>query len=454
MDVVASRKLVAFLAVALWGLGPGSVGSGALAASTTAGDALGAIPAELQLPEELPNSGTVEDLNGAQTGTVSTFGSAVGSARPMDMAVDEWPARLESSGTWFRRGFWYVEQDVVILNRDYGSNLVLAVDASDAKVNFFVSPPRPVFPSKRTLAVDRSKPDAAAAARLTLGRFLFRDSNNRDNMVEFTYLGLGHWGFQRSVESVRPDRLFTPLGAFADAVTFVVETGGYNFANAQHFNLKTKFDSYEWNYQLRYRHRKDQMELGPDGQWTRKMMPSGFHSYLFGLRYLYLQERFGWQSEAVAADLLLPDNSILTRSAATGDMRIHTRNDLIGIQFGADMIRQWPRWSAGIRGKAGPFVNFAQQGTDLTIQDPQFGDADRHVNAHEETFSFLGELRIFAHYHLRPNMTLRAAFEGLWLSSVANAAEQVEFDTASIPVVRAGGSQSYMGASFGFDLYW
>ena len=392
---------------------------------------------------------------------------------PIDADAD-WPARLESSGTWLRRGFWYVEQDVVVLNRDYSRDTFLTVDASNARLINVPFTGAPVFPSDRELRVERAKPDAAVAARLTLGRFLLRDDQNRDHMTEFTYLGLGHWSVRNSVQSVNTNRLFTPLGAHAQGIAFIIETGGYNFANTPPYDLTTKVESYEWNYRLRPRHHKDQMELGPDGCWTRKMMPAWFHSYLFGLRYLYVHERFAWQSEAVfEADVIFPNPNynpldpssppvvVFDRSPATGDMRIRTRNDLVGCQFGADLIRQWPRWSVGVRGKAGPFINFASQDTDLFIIDPTAAElsdlpglVDQSVQAHDETFSFVGELGVFAHYHILPNATLRIAYEAMWLSSVANAAQQVQFDTAATPLVRAGGSQSYMGLSFGFDLYW
>jgi hypothetical protein len=375
----------------------------------------------------------------------------------MDLMSVEQPARLESSGTWLRRGFWYVEQDVVIMNRDYVRDTVLAVDSSNAEVNFFVSPPRPTFPSDRRLFVDSAQPDASVAARLTLGRFLFRDEQNRDNSAEVTYLGLGHWAFRSSVQSVSQDRLMTPLGAHANAVTYVVETGGFNLADYQAYDLKTKFDSFEGNYRVRWRHRKDQMILGPDGQWTRKMMPSGFHSFLFGLRYFYMHESFDWHSRAVDAiidDPTDPTQPPLFRPAATGDMHIGTRNDMVGCQFGADWIRQWPRWSFGVRGKVGPYINFARQKTNLVVDDPLLGDTERFVEATDETFTLIGEAGVFAHYHLHPNLTLRVAFEAMFLSSVANAVEQVEFQESAIPHVATGGAQQYLGASFGFDYYW
>jgi hypothetical protein len=452
VDFVASRNLVACLAVVWWLVGPVHAQSDAPPLPAPVEQGTEEIPPELQLPEELPFESGVFDgapLIGDDGGAELLDG--------MDLLVEEGPARLESSGTWLRRGFWYVEQDVVILNRDYLRDTTLAVDTSNAKVNFFVSPPRPVFPSKRRLFVDSAQPDASVAARLTLGRFLFRDEKNRDNSAEFTFLGLGHWAFRDSVTPVLPDRLMTPLGAHADAVTYIVETGGYNLSNFQAFALKTKFDSYEGNYRVRWRHHKDQMVLGPDGQWTRKMSPSGFHSFLFGGRYLYMHEGFDWQSradDAVINDPTDPNGQPIFRPAATGDMHIGTRNDLVGCQIGGDWIRQWPRWSLGVRGKVGPFINFTKQKTDLVIDDPLLGDTQRFVEATDETFAMVGEAGVFAHYNIHPNLTLRIAFEMLFLSSVANAIEQVEFQQAALPHVRTGGTQQYLGASFGFDYYW
>jgi hypothetical protein len=413
-------------------------------------------PSGTPLPEEIPAS-EVPSIEGEAIGDGIMEGD-VFDGGPLDLGLSEWPAELESSGTWLRRGFWYVEQDVVLYNRSFQRDLDIAVDISGARFdpNLF----RPIFPSDRELEVERDDPGSAASARLTLGRFLFRDLNNRDHMTEFTFLGLGEWASRGSVQSINDDRLMTPLGASADRNAYVVGIGGFNWADTQQFAIETEMNSFEWSYRLRHRNRRDWMELGPDGSWTRKLSPSTFHSYLFGVRYVQTNETFSWQSQAIEgtffdpADILAGIPIARPRAPANGDLLIRTDNDIVGLQFGGEMIHQRDRWSLGVRGKVGPYVNFSQQRTDLVIDDPTFGDVDEHVKADDASFSFIGELGVFAHYHLHPNWTLRLAYEALWLSSVANAQEQVDFDPASLAQVRDGGGQTYMGFSFGVDFYW
>jgi hypothetical protein len=363
------------------------------------------------------------------------------------------PAPLISSGTWFRRGFWYTEQDVVILNRDSFDDVVLSVDASP-NTGAVLGP----LNVRRRLAVESDQPGAAASARLTLGRFMFRDESNRDHTMEFTFFGLGEWTDTRSVESLNPDGLVTPLARIVRILSILPLTidgtataGGFQRVNNQRFTAETEMNSFEWNYRLRHRHTRDSLELDPDGHWTRRMQPQTLHGYVFGLRYLQMDDGLRWESQAILRD-------------ARGDMDIRTSNDLFGCHFGGDIIHQRERWSVGVRGKAGPFVNFSSQNTDLFTVDPgvpgsfpsipPFPASTQHDRADEEVISFAADLGVFAHYHLHSNVALHMAYEALWLTSVATAIDQINFETGDVPIVKTGGSQMYMGMSFGVDFYW
>ncbi|MFV2066665.1 MAG: BBP7 family outer membrane beta-barrel protein, partial [Pirellulales bacterium] len=420
-----------------------------------------------EIPEERRLPAGPDDLHGIVESATDVVLSIDDEGTPYDLEADGWPAQLESSGTWLRRGFWYAEQDVVILSQGYFSDAFLAVDISNARFDPQLF--RPIFPSSRDLVIKRDEPGAQANARLTLGRFMFRDNKNRDHMVEFTFFGLGEWTADKSVKSVQTDQLMSPLAATADRVAYIVEAGGFNFADEQRFHLRSRVNSFEWNYRLRMRNRKDRMELGPDGRWTRKIAPGLLRSYLFGLRYFTTDEKLLWQSTAVEADIPFapPEGGnpvLLQRPAANGEYKVRASNDVVGLQFGADFVYQWPRWSLGLRGKAGPYINFSRQNSDYVINDPlnSFFSRDantpdrieRRMQATETNFALLGELGVFAHYNLRPNVTLRVAYEAMWLSSVANAQEQITFDPVALPIVKPGGGRMYMGASVGIDFYW
>jgi len=472
VHTASSRYLVAAWILVI--LAAGNVRAQQVGEGSGMKDALGSleeIPEELRLPAESEApKGIVERTTDAALSTDGAL-STDDQRTPYDLEVDPWPAKLESSGSWLRRGYWYAEQDVVILNRDFFNDTFLALDVSNARFDPQLF--RPIFPSSRELVVKNNEPGAQANARLTLGRFLFRDSKNRDHMTEFTFFGLGEWSANKSVKAIQTDMLVSPQAASADRVAYVVEIGGFNFSDVQQFHLRSRVNSYEWNYRVRMRSQKDRMELGPDGRWTRKITPGLLQSYLFGLRYFTNDEDLRWQSRAVAAQITItppaqgqqPVAPIqVQRPAASGDYAVQVSNDLVGLQFGADFVYQWPRWSLGVRGKAGPYINFSRQNSEFVVDDPLnssfSGDPntpdhiERRTRASETSFTMLGELGIFAHYNLRPNVALRVAYEAMWLSSVANAQEQITFDTAALPVVKPGGGQMYMGASFGIDFYW
>src|SRR5690606_15217837 len=94
-----------------------------------------------------------------------------------DPECDEWggfPIFTESTGTWLRRGWWSAEVDAVMMNRMWKrDDQVLAFDNQ----------------SFRSLLLTRDSPGAETGIRLSLGRFLFRDTLNRDHVVEFTAFG-------------------------------------------------------------------------------------------------------------------------------------------------------------------------------------------------------------------------------------------------------------------------
>ena len=382
------------------------------------------------------------------------------------------PSVVQSSGTWLRRGYWYAEQDVVVMNRQVFTDVLLAFDDTLA--------------ADQEMIVQSTAPSSRASARLTLGRFLYRDEKNVDHLAEFTFLGLGKWFDRRSITAIDTDRLFSPFGGDRQRYAFNVPggpfvpvIGGFQAANTQRFTADSDFNSFEMNYRLRHRPTRDRLELGPNGQWTRKLKSNTFYSYLFGLRYFKLDEGFRWQSEALGVTETvppqpLPGDDYLSRGAASGDMQIRTRNDLIGIQFGGDLTHQRPRWSIGVRGKAGPFLNLARQKTRLSINDPggsllvfppavfpnpvlhTFGptNVDTDVGADRETLAFLAEMGVFLHYHLFPNVTLRTAYEAMWMTQVATATDQINLNLGSVPLVQTGGQEMYMGLSFGIDFYW
>jgi hypothetical protein len=71
----------------------------------------------------------------------------------------------------------------------------------------------------------------------------------------------------------------------------------------------------------------------------------------------------------------------------------------------------------------------------------------------EDEISFIGETRLIARWHLRPNMSLRAGYELMYVTSVALAPHQVNF-IPGFTKLATSGDPFYHGASFGLEGYW
>jgi hypothetical protein len=282
---------------------------------------------------------------------------------------------------------------------------------------------------------------ADAAYRFTFGRFLFRDMENRDHSAELTmYLGLGDWFQHGSIHSASGE---------ADISTIVDPfDNGFNSVSRQRYLYETGFDSFELNYRVRRRLRRDRIMLEPNGQWVRRLDPGTLFAYSFGLRILDLRDDFNWTSHS----LDVGDGLELMR----GDLRVSADNNLVGLQFGGEATHQTDRWSIGAKAKGGPYVNFAA--VDAThvvvdlIADGNPSTTRRH-RSHENELAFVGEVNVAASYFVRQNVSLRVGCELLWIQSVAVAPEQLVINTAD-PVIRDQGGQLFHGFSIGMDVYW
>jgi hypothetical protein len=346
-------------------------------------------------------------------------------------------APIESTGTWLERGFWYAEADAVIFNRVWDRNDIRFA-AEDINVE---QPPvnntslgfNPIFlATNRLLILNGSLPGRDAAVRTTLGHFLFRDSRNRDHSVEFTAFGGGEWEQNRVITSQEQFGLFVP---------FVVDGGNLSFdgSNRQTIDYSSNYKSFETNYRVRQRLDHDQLIMDPNGGWHRAANAGFEREYLAGLRFLQLEDRLDWRAEDIAA--LGDDGSYLIR----------TRNNLFGSQVGVGLTYQASRWSLGTTSKGGVFLNDALGLTtlDFTADD----DNDSNLRLRENQLSFVGEFKMQGRYHVTPNVSLRAAYELMLITSVALAPSQATF-IPEFSYLNTTGDPFYHGASFGLEGYW
>lgn len=356
-------------------------------------------------------------------------------------------APIESTSTWLQRGFWYAETDAVVLNRMFKRD-DMRLAAQDQNVDI---PPiassqtgqgvslgfNPLFlNTNRILILNGSLPGEDASVRATLGKFLFRDSRNRDHTLEFTVYGGGEWDQQRQLSSETANGLFVP---------FFIDGGNRSFdaSTRQTVDYKSNLDSFELNYRVKQRLGHDQLVMDPNGNWHRALNSGFERNYLFGMRFLELSDTLDWQA-----------TDILTNGVAQGNdgsYFIRTKNDLFGFQAGGGLTYQTPRWSVGTRVKGGIFVNDALGNTALNFTADDAADANLRLR--ENQLSFIGEFGLQAKYHVTPNVSVRAGYDMMLLTSIALAPDQATFIT-DFSYLNTTGDPFYHGASMGMEWYW
>ncbi len=344
-------------------------------------------------------------------------------------------APIESTGTWLRRGFWYAETEAVVWNRLWNRDNKLMA-AQDIQVNseFFLTPqnPFPIFGTNRLLYLDGAHPGRDTSVRATLGYFLFRDSQNRDHTLEFTAFAGGDWVQDRVIESTVDFGLFVPF--YIDG-----RNRSFDGSTRQTIAYSSHYNSFEWNYRVRQRMRRDQIIMDANGHWHRAANAGFVRDYLAGLRMVEARDILNWRAEDIG--VLGDDGSYLIR----------TDNDMVGLQLGAGLTYEASRWSLGMHGKGGVYLNDAlgRVTLDFTADDNQ--DADLRLR--EDQLSFIGEAKLLGRWHLLPNFSLRASYELMYFTSQALAPNQATFTTET-SYLNTSQDPFYHGASFGFEGYW
>lgn len=398
-------------------------------------------PQSRQMPTSVqaPTSGG-RDSSGYMT---DSFADDMGGSQVDEFESYAWdgqPAPVVSSGTWLDRGVWYAEADAMFLYRIW-QKVSTFVAADDQTV---IIPPDPtnvatLFPSaglflntNRKLYIPATHPGADAGVRTTLGRFLFRDDENRDHTAEFTAWAAGNWVSDNAVSSASPNRLF---------VSFRVDGGNALFdqSSFQRVIYSSRLNNFELNYRMKKRLGRDQMVMDPNGNWRREANNGFIRTYLAGFRYVQVDESLNWTAEDIAV------------AGADGQYLIDTTNDLFGFQVGQGLRYESGRWSAEVSGKMGLFWNNAESHQQMNLTASDEDDFNRDVSQAE--LSWIGEGEVLGRYHITPNASLRAGLEFMVLDSLALAPRQINFINDS-NWIETGGNPWYIGGLLGFEFYW
>jgi hypothetical protein len=358
---------------------------------------------------------------------------------------------------------WYTEQGVHIISRSRPRNINLGevfTTGTDASGNTVIVP-------DYVLTTKSINYDAAAGYYATVGRYLGRDSQDRDDFLEFTYWGMNTWVDSSLVHGTRVTdssyfgrpitfgALMSPFLSNAYVVTGTVVNGmgvgGFNQADIQTYTVNSEMHNFELNLRLSPRGRPDQLVLHPNGRWRRECQPGTYISYLVGLRYMTLGDGALWHGQGTIDD----DGDV---HFITADYNIKTENDLLGLQIGSELTFRRCKWSWGVRAKLGPYINFARDVQE--IKNNALGDPfnsvflDTRLTAKKQIISLIGEVGFEASYRFKPNLIGRAAYDFMWINGLALAPEQYQFTYTPMPTINTNGSLFSHGLTLALEWLW
>jgi hypothetical protein len=341
--------------------------------------------------------------------------------------------------------------------------------------------------------------DVAAGYYATIAHYLGRDMSNRDQFIEFSYWGLNRWESSKTLVGVMqptyanndpydPDDPPDPIAYTGSLVSFFDQIGsdlrtsdgrlasaeekvisdGFNNVLQHDLYYRSEINNFEVNGWLRPRSAPDRLVLYPNGRWRRERVPGASLSWMAGMRVMLLDELFDFGGEG--------QTQTATQVVDTsGWYRIHTNNDLYGFQIGGELMFRDRLWEWGGRWKLGPMINFAEQSSDLTGRrhvaegnpDPVGYPtvASIYRTAHKYEVSGMAEIGVEGTYKITPHLTFHAAYDWLFLTGLALAPEQVDYQLSAAAsddvhgintpgILNNNGHALYQGLTLGLEWLW
>lgn len=360
------------------------------------------------------------------------------------------PVRTDFVGDMIRRRDWFLKADFVILNRGRGDKVPLSVKVERSEGG--LSPTQGINPAiPRALTGTSALLRTAPGTRLTLGRHLGVDDRNRDWDLEFTYFGLFDWSGANQLVTTP-----NPFSDFNFGLLFLTNNDtlpGFNGAVDHRVAYTSDLNNLEMNVRITQRPARDRRVLSPNGVWTRELNSDLYFDLLGGLRFIRQHEQFTFTSRGADADL------------QRGDYFIETENDLIGLQIGGGAVYERGWWNVGASGKAGGYVNLADQHSVVNFADDRAGTSssgfflaplpeNRDERAGSQALAGVGELELFAAAHLRNNIRVRAGWNLMLIQGLALAPEQINFENHGVATISDSGLNVNTGWTLGAEMLW
>jgi hypothetical protein len=252
---------------------------------------------------------------------------------------------------------------------------------------------------------------------------------NPGGNLEVTYFGLNKWDSTVAVASPTGD-LYSIFSDFG-----VSPPGGFDDTDRS-LSHQLRYESAIHNGEVNYRRRW----VAP-ARWIQG-------SWLGGMRYFDLDEKFGFQAYS--------NNGFFNLDTAT-------RNQLTGFQLGSDAwVTVVPGLMVGVEGKYGVYGNHAE--VESNILSNSVGLARETLD--DGQTAYLGEFALHSVYRVTYSWAFRASYNYLRVDNVALAPRN--FNTAGLtpdvnglvfgagrnPFIDVNGVAKYSGFSLGAEYLW
>lgn len=398
-------------------------------------------PNQPQNKEEFLESQTSQNANDLLNGGI------------LDRAIDrnyiipvEEIAQTQSSSNSARFNPWSISAEALFLTRNIPGGIITSefYDVDTAETG-------------ETLGTDNLDFNYELGTRVTLGY-----SFNPKNSLNFSFFGLQNFESSARLTAPAPGfpnpiivqadlddtPIFEPFESFGERINVLdqpppVGRGNGNFDITRSFissyENRINYESNLYNFELNY-----QRALGS----TRSFRPS----LIVGLRYMGAPEEFSLNTGGAAA---FPPQGLL--SVARGEYKVETKNNLFGIQIGANIDVDLSRnFSIGLRGKAGVFGNHGEQNSSISAFDFETGNLLDRIEDGETRWTVAPVLEgtISADWRVSRNVSLTAGFNVMYVSGVALAPRQLDdfASTGKLGSIDFDGSSLYYGPSVGIKV--
>lgn len=388
-------------------------------------------------------------------------------------APENSPCAADGGGYWCPPE-WSAEEGIRVLNRLRTRRTNLSYELTST------GPTEPITTKGLSF-------DVAPGYYTTISRYLGLDTSNRDRFFEFTYWGMNEWDDSRvmsgSLFAVSTGVYTGSLMSYFDGISFdgtnYTGPGGrqstenekiisdtFNHSLEHELYYRSQIHNFEANVRLQPRGRPDRLVLYPNGRWRREREPGCYISYLAGVRAMVIDERFDFSSRGDTRYDSNPDD--ILHITNEGLYRIGTQNRMVGLQIGGDLMFRERLWEFGARYKLGPMLNFAEQTSEIMAEQTTYytGNtsvstaADAYRNANKTEVAGLAEIGVEGLYRITPNLIFHAAYDWIFITNLALAPEQVNYDIArqvdnyTSASVNTNGHAMYHGLTLSLEFLW